>query len=291
MSLGHTTVRFRPRPRGACAPLWAPVVRTARRATPRVVGLAVLLFSLSLGARWALARPAGVAQGVEVTFLEGRAEFAAASSVRKPGPPEADTAPAPGAGPRPTTWKALSQGMRLTAGQVVRTQAGGRLELKLADGSRIRLGAETMVAVDRIRVRKTSRAVRLDLWLGRLWAKVAHGWGDGRSFEVRTTNAVAGVRGTSFAVLAKQDLSAVIRVYAGSVGVTKGGYSRPKSVREVPGPRRVDQHQWEEVIAGAMTEVRVSAVGEIQPATDFLDEGEALEWAMWNQARDKTADL
>ncbi|MBK8013617.1 MAG: FecR domain-containing protein [Deltaproteobacteria bacterium] len=252
--------------------------------------------------RWAVGRPKAADQSVEVTFLEGHADFAAVpADSESAARTRASAAAADEAGKhsakdkkdrgwRPK-WQALARGMTLTRGQVVRTRADGRLELKLSDGSRVRLAPETMVRVDRVRVQKNSRAVRLDIWLGRLWAKVAHGWGDGRSFEVRTTNAVAGVRGTSFAVLAKQDLSAVIRVYAGSVGVSKGGYSRPASVREVPGPRRVDQQQWEEVIAGAMTEVRVSALGDIQPATDFLDEGEALEWAMWNQARDKTADL
>jgi hypothetical protein len=41
---------------------------------------------------------------------------------------------------------------------------------------------------------------------------VTRALGDGSRFEVRTRNAVAGVRGTSFAVMAQSDLSAMVKV-------------------------------------------------------------------------------
>ena len=56
--------------------------------------------------------------------------------------------------------------------------------------------------------------------------------------------------------------------------------------RQVPGPHQIDKKQWEEVVATAMKQVTVSSLGQIQPAEDFVDDGEALQWAMWNQARD-----
>ena len=123
------------------------------------------------------------------------------------------------------------------------------------------------------------------LWLGRLWAKVAHRLGAGSRFEVKTGNAVAGVRGTSFAVLAHADLSSVVKVYTGTVGVKKSGSGGKRTV--VAGPQRVDRRQWEEVIATAMHQVRVTHLGEIRPAEDFVDQGSDEAWASWNQRRDQ----
>ena len=56
--------------------------------------------------------------------------------------------------------------------------------------------------------------------------------------------------------------------------------------REVPGPERIDQKQWEEVVATAMKQVKVTSLGEIQPAEDFVDAGDDEAWAMWNQSQD-----
>jgi hypothetical protein len=78
----------------------------------------------------------------------------------------------------------------------------------------------------------------------------------------------------------------LVRVYTGTVGV------RPSAVKkgdrkQVSGPKEIDRRQWEEIVATAMKEVRVSSVGDIAPAQDFEDSGESLEWAQWNQQRDQ----
>lgn len=187
---------------------------------------------------------------------------------------------------------ALALGAEVAEGDTVETKAGAKLELSLPDGSKLRLAEKSKVTLTEGRFgEKGERNVTASLWLGRLWAQVAKSIGGKDTFEVGTRNAVAGVRGTSFTVAAEQDLSSVVRVYAGTVGVRKGegtGFSGQLGARkQVPGPSRVDKKQWEEIIAGAMKQVKVSSAGEISPAQDFEDSGEELKWAMWNKERDR----
>ena len=189
-------------------------------------------------------------------------------------------------------WKALKKGSVVRVGDAVRTGEKTRLELKMKDGSRVRLGASSKLTIDEGSFQKNGeRKVGLTMWVGRVWAKVAKELGSESKFEVQTANAVAGVRGTSFTVVANQDLSAVVRVYSGSVGVRKSrsqraGYRTRKRV-QVEGPTQVDQKQWEEIVATQMKQITVTSLGKITPATDFEDAGSDLEWAMWNQKRDQ----
>lgn len=210
-----------------------------------------------------LAAPALAAGPAEVTFLEGSAVVAD--------------------GKKPET--ALKKGSTLDVGARIKTGPKTRLELRMPDGSELRLGAQTELTLDAARFKGNRReAIGVTVLLGRVWAKAAKAVG--ASFEVQTKNAVSGVRGTSFTVVAQQDSSAIVRVYAGTVGVKKkGGPGDAKRV-EVPGPKPITKGQWEEIIASAMKQVRVSALGDLSPAESFEDEGEELEWAQWNQGRD-----
>lgn len=222
----------------------------------------------------AKARPA-VARA---TFLEGQVEYLprAARFLNENGP----TTQAP--------WRSLNPKARLRAGDAVRTGRKARVELTFNDRSKVRLDAGTTLTLTQAYFRPDGqRRVSLKVWIGRLWAKVAHRLGDHSSFEVTTRNAVAGVRGTSFVVLAQADLSSVVKVYTGTVGVKKNGAQLKKGRVEVAGPKRVDRRQWEEVIATAKRQVRVTQLGEIQPAEDFVDDGVDEAWAQWNKARDR----
>src|SRR5690606_19363569 len=120
-----------------------------------------------------------------------------------------------------------------------RTGEKSRLEIRLPDGSFIRLGSSSKVTLDEGHLGAT-RKVSVTMWLGRIWAKVAKEVADDSKFEVETANAVAGVRGTSFTVIANQDLSALVRVYSGTVGVRKSTGPKPgfrtRARTEIPGP-------------------------------------------------------
>jgi ferric-dicitrate binding protein FerR (iron transport regulator) len=183
------------------------------------------------------------------------------------------------------TEAALKLGRDLQVGDHIKTGPKSRLELSLPDGSALRLGAGTELALDTARFEGRRReAVGVTVTLGRVWAKAAKAVG--ASFEVRTKNAVSGVRGTSFTVVAQADSSAIVRVYAGTVGVRKKGGPTGAPRVQVPGPKAITKGQWEEIIASAMKQVKVSALGDLSPAESFEDEGDELEWAQWNQGRD-----
>lgn len=183
-------------------------------------------------------------------------------------------------------WQPLAQGASVSEGERVRTGAKCRAELKFPDGTRVRLAESTDVLLDASKWDARKReSVSLTLKLGRLWSRVAKSEGAAQSFEVKTANAVSGVRGTTFAVLAAADASAIVRVYAGSVGVKKG-VGQGGERKQVPGPQQIDRQQWEEIVAGAMKQVKISQTGDLSPAEDFEDKGSDLEWAKWNQSRD-----
>lgn len=240
-----------------------------------------MVYALSLALAALLAAPAGAlaAPGAaKVSLLDGKAQVLRGANEHRAGEGYEKDAP----------WKALKKGSQVRVGDAVRTLAKTRLELRVPDGSRVRLGSKSSLVLEQGHFGKSGkRKVTFTLWLGKVWAKVAKRIGAGSSFEVRTHNAVAGVRGTSFAVVANADLSSVVKVYAGSVGVKKKKTTGKVGRREVPGPQRIDKKQWEEVIATAMKQVQVTSLGQIQPAEDFVDEGEDLQWAMWNKARDE----
>jgi len=180
----------------------------------------------------------------------------------------------------------LKMGTVLRKGDVVTTRAKARVELELPDGSRVRLGAGSSLRIDESLFGEGRREkFQATILLGRVWSKVVRAVGGG-SFEIHTKNAVSGVRGTSFTVLAAKNASAIVRVYSGTVGVRKKPTGKADRV-EVPGPQEIDKQQWEEIIAHAMTEVRISSLGEISPAQDFEDEGADKEWASWNAERDQ----
>ncbi len=85
-------------------------------------------------------------------------------------------------------------------GAVVVTGARSLATLRLGNGSLVRLGPETELAMQKLEqseVPAKSRS-RLKLTFGRIWIKVSSLFGDDATFEVVTENAVAGVRGTSF---------------------------------------------------------------------------------------------
>ncbi len=187
-------------------------------------------------------------------------------------------------------WRALKKGTKLARGDAIRTAPGARLELRMLDGSRVRLGGGSKITLKDSHFSGQKRKVTLSLWLGRLWAKVTKKAGGERSFAVETHNAVAGVRGTSFSVVADADLSAIVRVYTGTVGVKKNKAKRNGNRVQVAGPQRIDRKQWEEIIATSMKQVKITQIGEIKPAEDFEDSGGDLEWAMWNKDRDRSLD-
>ena len=191
----------------------------------------------------------------------------------------------------------LAQGGPVYAGDVLETGRRTRLEVKLADGSALRLGPATRALVETARFGKTveERKVSAKLLVGKVWANVAKAVGGEARFEVQTENAVAGVRGTTFRVDAATDRSVVVKVYSGTVAVAAGPIPRPEHARAAParperrqiaGPQQVSREQWEKIVTGMM-QVRVSAEGVPgEPEKFALAAAGGDEWEEWNRGRD-----
>jgi hypothetical protein len=203
----------------------------------------------------------------------------------------------------------LSVGAQVFQGDLLETQRRTRLEVKLGDGSLLRLGPSSRAVVEAASFGKAveERKVSAKLLVGKVWANVAKAVGGEQRFEVRTENAVAGVRGTTFRVDAATDRSVVVKVYSGTVAVASGAVPGPgpgdgggesgdpprpgagPERRQIPGPREVTREQWERIVT-SMMEVRVSADGVPGEPRGFGIAGAGQdEWEEWNRARDQAA--
>lgn len=208
-------------------------------------------------------------------------------------------------------WTRIEKGSALRWGDLVATgKKRTRLEIRLADGSVVRLGRNSRLSIDKARFSSSQREFSAKLLKGKVYALVSHFTGSDSSFKIATRNAVAGVRGTTFRIDAKKDRSTVVRVYTGAVAVSnapifakpgrlpkagkRGGGPRqgvkpggPGRV-EVAGPQEISKHEWEEMIAKAMQEIRVSAAGKLSPPVAFDAQADAAdEWVAWNKSRDE----
>ncbi|HEY4374139.1 MAG TPA: FecR domain-containing protein [Burkholderiales bacterium] len=96
----------------------------------------------------------------------------------------------------------LTPGATLAQGDEVRTGKDGYVTLRLADGSVLKLPADSRMTVQNAEKIRDTTAVRskMQLLQGRVEAVVTKFKGSGNRFEVTTEQAVAGVRGTEFRV-------------------------------------------------------------------------------------------
>jgi hypothetical protein len=147
---------------------------------------------------------------------------------------------------------------------------------------------------------KTRRKkVRIDMIGGKLWAKVKRLMTADSKVEVKTVNAVAGVRGTTYRVNVNEDNSALIRVYDGSVDVAgvQRAAAEPSSKslepvqvtgpHEVPPPyHEVTMEEWH-VIVKSFQQITISPQGVASKPEEFNLQQDLDDWVKWNQERDK----
>jgi hypothetical protein len=223
---------------------------------------------LLAAAAWAAPGRAAPAPAGSVTFLSGEATRQADGRSEK-----------------------LALGRLVHQGDLVETGARTRLELTLPDRSVIRLGPGSKLRLTTAVFGRGAedRSVSASLLVGQIWAKVEKAVGGESRFEVQTRNAVAGVRGTTFRVDARQDRSCVVKVYSGAVAVAAGPVPRPghaQERRQVPGPQPVSREQWERLV-GKMMQLAVSADGSPgEPEAFALAAPDADPWEAWNRERD-----
>src|SRR5512139_673188 len=147
------------------------------------------------------------------------------------------------------TGTALKKNDKLAKNQEVQVGERSRIELRFPDGTVMRFAERSRIKLEDISYdSKTQyKKVKVDLGGGKLWANVKKLVTTDSKVEVKTVNAVAGVRGTVYRVNVEDDNSALVKVYDGSVyvdGVQKGepreapavGFTAPVPV---PGPSQV----------------------------------------------------
>jgi hypothetical protein len=165
----------------------------------------------------------------------------------------------------------------------------------------MRFAERTTIKMDDITYdRKTrSKKVRVNMIGGKLWAKVKRLVTADSKVEVKTVNAVAGVRGTTYRVNVNEDSSALVRVYDGSVDVA-GVQRAPaepssKSLEPVPvaGPHEVPppyhevtMEEWH-VIVKSFQQITISPQGVASKPEEFNPQQDLDDWVRWNQNRDK----
>lgn len=201
-----------------------------------------------------------------------------------------------------TTGRKLRKGDRLGREHEVQVGERSRIEIRFPDGTVMRLSEKSRLAMSEVQYdRKTeSKNVKVDLGLGKLWASVKKLITPDSTVEVKTSNAVAGVRGTVYRVNVEDDKSAMIKVYDGSVYVAnppKDEAGKPpvqvSAPAPVPGPHEVPppvhevtMEEWH-VIVKAMQQISISSQGVASAPQDFDAKADADDWVRWNQERDK----
>lgn len=198
--------------------------------------------------------------------------------------------------------RALKKGDRIKKEQEIKVAEQSRIELRFPDGTVMRLSERSRVKMSELSFNKKTddKNVKVDLSVGRLWANVRKLTTPKSSVEVKTSNAVAGVRGTIYRVNVEEDKSALVKVYDGAVyvanpprdaaGKPAAEVSKPTEVpgpHEVPPPyHEVSMEEWT-VIVQAMQQITISPQGVASKPEEFDAKSDADDWVKWNQERDK----
>ncbi len=117
-------------------------------------------------------------------------------------------------------WRPVELQMALYQGDKIATEVGAELEIRLDDGSILKLRDKGFLELDAMEKQEKPLAtvISLKLSLGKLLGCIRKLSSKESKFEVTTPTAVAGVRGTVFAVFAEGD-STELDVLKGQVAV------------------------------------------------------------------------
>jgi len=114
--------------------------------------------------------------------------------------------------------KPAEVGAQLPPGTRIRTGADGSAEIVFEDGSKLVLRSNSSMVLSQQKRQKKKKS-SIILFFGKAWSKVNKAVGSERKFEIKTANAVCGVRGTEFETVVAADGSLRVQVTEGQVGV------------------------------------------------------------------------
>jgi hypothetical protein len=200
-----------------------------------------------------------------------------------------------------TKGSSLKKGDSVKKDQAIRVATQSRIELRFPDGTVMRLSEKSRLKMSDLAFNKQTqgKTVKVDLAVGKLWANVKRLATPDSSVEVKTSNAVAGVRGTVYRVNVDEDQSALVKVYDGAVYVANPPRDTTKPIDKVTEPHpvagphevappmhEVSMEEWV-VIVKAMQQISISSQGVASKPQDFDPQADADDWVNWNQERDK----
>lgn len=200
----------------------------------------------------------------------------------------------------------LKKNDRLSRNQEIRVGDRSRIELRFPDGTIMRFAERSIVKMDDLVFdsRSGNKKMRVDLGGGKLWANVKKLMTSESKVEVKTVNAVAGVRGTVYRVNVENDNSALIKVYDGSVYVDGKKPAAGAAQQSPPGPpvpvagphevpppyHEVTMEEWH-VIVKSFQQITISPTGVASKPSEFDQRQDMDDWVRWNQDRDKQLNL
>lgn len=124
--------------------------------------------------------------------------------------------------PKAKSYAAVQAGAALADGSRLKVGDDGEALVRFADGTETTVRAKSEIIV-RAPAKDDKQPAAAVVFFGRVWSNVAKASGGQNSFEVRSANAVAGVRGTKFEVGVADDGSTRVVVTEGTVAVEGEG--------------------------------------------------------------------
>jgi len=164
-------------------------------------------------------------------------------------------------------------GMEIFEGDKLITGEKSRLKVLFSDDVILALGSATQVVVEKhlFDPKNNARQTRIDLVTGKLRALVQKMVAGSRAdFSVKTTNAVAGVRGTEF-VLAAEGKDTRLYTFSGEVELS--GTGEPVLVAAGQGSDVGESGEAQKPVA-----VAAAVLKELRRATDAEQSPEAVAW-------------
>lgn len=194
-------------------------------------------------------------------------------------------------------WFPVRLKMEVRRGDRIKTARETRCEIKLNDGSIIRIGENSEFDFQQSNLSKSTRQVEAGLSIGKIWAVVTKWANPKDQFSVKSPTAVCAVRGTIYRMEA--DSTTRVAVYDGQVDVgptqdlrqqlqqqrPPGAPVQVPGPTQVPGPFQVSLEQWVRLVEGYQMEVRNNGR---YAKTKIDSTAEAkLDWIRWNKERDR----
>jgi uncharacterized protein YjdB len=170
----------------------------------------------------------------------------------------------------------------------VEVQGNSRVELRLPDGSYVRLTENARLTVRRLQFEKLTGSLYLQALLdnGKVWAKIKKRETSDSWVEVITPAGLVAAKEVVCAVNAEEDASTAISVYEGAVSAVSAASDAAPAAGRTGAPAEVPP-----VSVQALQQVAVSAQGGVSQPLAFDPKAAIDDWIRWNLQRDAREGL